>query len=147
MLDSGTEAGSAPAPMPRVTIIETGLVGADYRARHGSYPQMFERMIRAADASVAFEIVSACRGEALPHPAALQSVLITGSPAGVYDALEKHAMVQQAKKDIDADPKWVSQLNREGLVVTQLGRLFCRICVIPHGDKNLAKRANPKPPH
>jgi GMP synthase-like glutamine amidotransferase len=74
--------------MPRVTIIETGLVGADYRARHGSYPQMFERMIRAADASVAFEIVSACRGEALPHPAALQSVLITGSPAGVYDALD-----------------------------------------------------------
>jgi GMP synthase-like glutamine amidotransferase len=74
--------------MPRITIIETGLVGDRYRAQHGSYPDMFARMIRAENAAIDVEIVSVCRGEALPDPAALQSILITGSPAGVYDALD-----------------------------------------------------------
>lgn len=64
---------------------------------------------------------------------------------GVYDALEQHAIVQQAKKAVEADEKWVATLDRKGLVVTQLGQLFCRICVIPHEEKGLPKRTDAEP--
>jgi GMP synthase-like glutamine amidotransferase len=75
-------------PMTRVTIIETGLVGARNRERYGSYPEMFERMIRAEDPSIAFDVISTPNGEPLPDPTGLQAILITGSPAGVYDELD-----------------------------------------------------------
>ena len=71
--------------MPRITIIETGLVSPQFRERHGSYPQMFQRMVAAADPSVACNVVSVATGEALPDPATLDAILITGSAAGVYD--------------------------------------------------------------
>ena len=71
--------------MSRITIIETGAVSEPTRARYGSFPQMFERMIRAADTSIAFDVVSVFSGETLPDPGGLQAILITGSPAGVYD--------------------------------------------------------------
>jgi len=74
--------------MPRITIIETGLVNEPIRTRHGSFPQMFERMLRTADAGVEVDTVSLINGEALPDPKTLQAILITGSPAGVYDALD-----------------------------------------------------------
>ena len=74
--------------MPRVTIIETGLVSPKNRERHGSYPQMFERMIGAADATVTFDTVSIPGGEPLPDVEGLEAILITGSPAGVYDPLD-----------------------------------------------------------
>jgi len=74
--------------MPRVTIIETGLVSPKQRQRHGSFPQMFQRLIGAADASIAFDIVSVIEGGPLPDPKALEAVLITGSSAGVYDAFD-----------------------------------------------------------
>ena len=74
--------------MPRVTIIETGIVPARSRERHGSFPQMFQRMIGAADASIDFGVVSVVAGEPLPDPRALEAILITGSPAGVYDEFD-----------------------------------------------------------
>ncbi|NEV00204.1 type 1 glutamine amidotransferase [Bradyrhizobium uaiense] len=74
--------------MPRITIIETGLVSPQFRERHGSYPQMFQRMVAAADPSVACDVVSVAKGEALPGPANLDAILITGSAAGVYDDVE-----------------------------------------------------------
>ncbi|WKA30919.1 type 1 glutamine amidotransferase [Bradyrhizobium roseum] len=74
--------------MPRVTIIETGIVSPKNRERHGSYPQMFERMIAAADTSVTFDIVSISSGDPLPDIAGLEAILITGSPAGVYDGFD-----------------------------------------------------------
>jgi GMP synthase-like glutamine amidotransferase len=74
--------------MSRVTIIETGIVSPKNRERHGSYPQMFERMIAAADASVTFDTVSIAAGEPLPDIGGLQAILITGSSAGVYDDFE-----------------------------------------------------------
>jgi GMP synthase-like glutamine amidotransferase len=73
--------------MPRVTIIETGFVSPENRELHGSYPQMFERMIGAADATVTFDTVSIAAGEPLPDVEGLEAILITGSPAGVYDPL------------------------------------------------------------
>ncbi|WGS19636.1 MULTISPECIES: gamma-glutamyl-gamma-aminobutyrate hydrolase family protein [unclassified Bradyrhizobium] len=74
--------------MPHITIIETGFVNPRYRERHGTYPQMFERMIAAADPSIACEVVSIPSGETLPDPAGLDAILITGSPAGVYDEFD-----------------------------------------------------------
>ena len=73
--------------MPRVTIIETGLVSPKNRELHGSYPQMFERMIGAADANITFDTVSIPTGAPLPDIDGLEAVLITGSAAGVYDEL------------------------------------------------------------
>ena len=74
--------------MSCITIIETGLVSEGARSRYGSFPQMFERMIRAADASIQFDVVSIINGEQLPDPGTLQAILVTGSSAGVYDRLD-----------------------------------------------------------
>jgi GMP synthase-like glutamine amidotransferase len=74
--------------MTRVTIIETGIVSPKNRERHGSYPQMFERMIGAADVSVTFDTVSIPAGAPLPDAKELEAILITGSSAGVYDDLD-----------------------------------------------------------
>jgi GMP synthase-like glutamine amidotransferase len=74
--------------MPKITIVETGLVSSEHRARHGSFPQMFERMIGAADAAASFATVRLVDGDALPDPAGLDAILLTGSPAGVYDDLD-----------------------------------------------------------
>jgi GMP synthase-like glutamine amidotransferase len=74
--------------MSRITIIETGVVNERYRARYGSYPQMFQRMIRAENASIDFDVVSIPGGDPFPDPKSLQAILITGSSAGVYDELD-----------------------------------------------------------
>ncbi|HLG79482.1 MAG TPA: type 1 glutamine amidotransferase [Bradyrhizobium sp.] len=74
--------------MPRVTIIETGIISPQQRDRHGSFPQMFQRMIGAADSTITFDVVSVVADEPLPDPAGLEAILITGSPAGVYDKFE-----------------------------------------------------------
>jgi GMP synthase-like glutamine amidotransferase len=81
--------------MPHVTIIETGLVSPKNRELHGSYPQMFEQMIGAADASVTFDTVSIPAGEPLPDVEGLEAVLITGSSAGVYDGFEWIAPLEE----------------------------------------------------
>lgn len=74
--------------MPKITIVETGLVSPERRVQHGSFPQMFERMISEADASASFATVRLADGEGLPDPAGLEAILITGSSAGVYDDLD-----------------------------------------------------------
>ena len=74
--------------MARITIIETGLVPREYRERHGSFPDMFARMIRAEDPSATCDVVSIPNGEALPDPRQSEAILITGAAAGVYDGLE-----------------------------------------------------------
>lgn len=74
--------------MARITIIETGLVPREHRERHGSFPDMFERMVRTEDPAATVEIISIPNGDALPHPRQLEAVLITGAAAGVYDGLE-----------------------------------------------------------
>ena len=85
--------------MPHVTIIETGIVSPANRERHGSYPQMFEQMIRAADGSVTFDTVSIPAGEKLPEAGKLGAILITGSSAGVYDGLDWIVPLEQFVRD------------------------------------------------
>src|SRR4051794_21581475 len=74
--------------MPNITIIETGIISLPNRERHGSFPQMFERLLGAADSSATCSTVRLMDGEALPDPATLDAILLTGSPAGVYDDLD-----------------------------------------------------------
>jgi GMP synthase-like glutamine amidotransferase len=81
--------------MPRITIIETGVLSEPTRARHGSFPQMFERMIRTADGSIELDVISIVNGDPLPDPATLQAILLTGSPAGVYDDLDWIAPLEE----------------------------------------------------
>jgi GMP synthase-like glutamine amidotransferase len=71
--------------MQHITILEIGLVLPELCTAHGTYPQMFERMIRQSHGSATFKTVCVAEGEDLPDPSTLQAVLITGSPAGVYD--------------------------------------------------------------
>lgn len=74
--------------MTTITIIETGLVPQRHREQHGSFPDMFARMIRAGESRAAIETVSIPKGDALPDPRRLEAVLITGAAAGVYDDLD-----------------------------------------------------------
>jgi GMP synthase-like glutamine amidotransferase len=74
--------------MAKITIIETGVISPEPRALHGTFPQMFERLLGAADASASFATVRLMDGEALPDPENLEAILITGSAAGVYDDLD-----------------------------------------------------------
>jgi GMP synthase-like glutamine amidotransferase len=69
----------------KLTIIETGLVPEPIRASFVDYPCMLRELVRASDPDMEFETVSVIKGEALPDPETLDAVLITGSPAGVYD--------------------------------------------------------------
>ncbi|MDE5441982.1 type 1 glutamine amidotransferase [Bradyrhizobium sp. CSA207] len=81
--------------MARITIIETGKVPQKYRERHGSFPDMFERMVRAEDPTVTLDIVSIPNGDALPDPRGIEAILITGAAAGVYDGLDWIALLEE----------------------------------------------------
>ncbi len=69
----------------RVTIIETGRAPGRLSEDYPRYPRMFETLLRDADAQLSFETVALVDGQALPDPHDCEGVLITGSPAGVYD--------------------------------------------------------------
>ena len=97
--------------MPKITIIETGLISPEPRAKHGSFPQMFERLLGAADASASFATVRLMDGEALPDPKNLEAILITGSAAGVYDDLD-----------------WIAPLERFARTAYQLKIPMAGIC-------------------
>lgn len=67
--------------MPRIAILETGAPPSDLSPEHGRYPQMFTRLLGKG-----FDIRSIdVRHSAPPDPEAFDGVIITGSPAGVYD--------------------------------------------------------------
>jgi GMP synthase-like glutamine amidotransferase len=72
--------------MTRLTIIQTGDVPPSLQDRFGPYPTMFEKMFADAGCAFAYETVPVHRGAPPPDPADLEGIVITGSPAGVYDA-------------------------------------------------------------
>ena len=86
----------------KLTIIETGLVPEPIRDEFPDYPAMFRKLISATAPEMEFETVSVIKGEALPDPATLEGVLITGSPAGVYDAHPWIAPLMQFIRDAAA---------------------------------------------
>jgi GMP synthase-like glutamine amidotransferase len=71
----------------KLTIIQTGDVPAPLRARFGPYRDMFEKMFDGTGQGFSYEMVAVSDGEPLPEPSSLEAIVITGSPAGVYDDL------------------------------------------------------------
>ena len=67
----------------KLAILETGLPPEGLQERFGSYPEMMTRLIGDGFDIETFDVQS---GE-LPEVAAHDSVIIMGSPAGVYDPL------------------------------------------------------------
>ena len=67
----------------KLAILETGFPPGDLAERFGDYPAMFERLLGGGFDVDTFDV----QAGALPDPAAHDAVLITGSPAGVYEDL------------------------------------------------------------
>ena len=65
----------------KLAILETGRPPGGLADRFGDYPAMFERLLGDGFEIERFDVQA---GE-LPDPASHDAVLITGSPAGVYD--------------------------------------------------------------
>ena len=68
-----------------VTILETGRAPGPLSEAYPRYPDMFAALMSRADETLRFRTVSLVDGAALPDPASCEAVVITGSPAGVYD--------------------------------------------------------------
>ncbi len=69
----------------KLTIIQTGDVPGPLRPRFGAYPPMFRRMFDEAGHGFDYDTIPVFEGAALPDPAGLEGILITGSAAGVYE--------------------------------------------------------------
>lgn len=69
----------------RIAIIETGVPPAPLKERHGDYPTMMAQMLAPFAPNLSFFAVKAQDGEPLPPVDAFDGLLITGSPAGVYE--------------------------------------------------------------
>ena len=69
----------------KLSIIETGQPPQALGDEWPTYPVMFADLLRPHRPDLAFETISIMNGDALPDPSSLDAVLITGSPAGVYD--------------------------------------------------------------
>ena len=71
--------------MPVLTIIETGRAPETIRQDWPLYPAMFENLLAPHLEGWSYHSIALSSGEALPDPATLDAILITGSPDGVYD--------------------------------------------------------------
>lgn len=58
---------------------------APIRADWPDYPGMFEALLAPHTGEMAFQTIALSDGEALPDPASLDAILVTGSAAGVYE--------------------------------------------------------------
>ncbi len=74
----------------RIAIIETGAPPDQLSGKHPSYPTMMERMLAPLSPDFSFATFETFRDGALPKPADFDALIITGSPAGVY---EDHAWI------------------------------------------------------
>lgn len=68
-----------------ITILETGRAPGALSDAYPHYPDMFAALLSEADESLRFRTVALVDGATLPDPATCEGVVITGSPAGVYD--------------------------------------------------------------
>lgn len=68
-----------------LTIICVGEAPESIRREFPSYPKMFENLLSRSDTNIEFSTISPYKGDELPDPQILDAILITGSPASVYD--------------------------------------------------------------
>jgi GMP synthase-like glutamine amidotransferase len=74
--------------MMKLTILETGSVPAALADRFTSYPEMFIDLFATAGLEFEPETIAVADGAELPDPRQCEAVVITGSPAGVYDPFD-----------------------------------------------------------
>ncbi len=67
-----------------IAILETGVPPAGLDATYGTYADMFAQLL--ASEGRAFKVFKTLEGELPEQTAALKGVVITGSPAGVYES-------------------------------------------------------------
>jgi GMP synthase-like glutamine amidotransferase len=67
----------------KLTIVQTGAVPDHLQPRFNDYPLMFRQMFGTTGEGLSFEDAHA--QAPLPDPAGLDGIVITGSPAGVYE--------------------------------------------------------------
>ena len=68
-----------------ITIVQTGDVPAPLRSEFGPYAKMFERMFDSTGFDFNYQVVTVDDNSLLPDPSRLEAIVITGSPAGVYE--------------------------------------------------------------
>lgn len=83
----------------RIAIIETGAPPEQLAGKHPSYPAMMERMLSPLAPELSFATFKTYVDGALPSPADFDGLLITGSPAGVYDELPWIAPLEGLVRD------------------------------------------------
>ena len=69
----------------QIGIVETGRPMEPLRGRHGSYPEMFARLLGAEDPSLTFRTYAVLDGELPTDPRECDGWLVTGSAHGVYE--------------------------------------------------------------
>ncbi|MEQ8934607.1 MAG: type 1 glutamine amidotransferase, partial [Amphiplicatus sp.] len=74
----------------QIRILETGEPPETLKSRFGDYPSMFERLLSPFTDRFSFSTTAAHKGAAMPKLSEFDVLLITGSPAGVY---EDHAWI------------------------------------------------------
>lgn len=80
----------------KLAILETGRPPGQLAEQFGDYPAMFEALLGPGFEVKSFDVQA---GALPPDPAAFDAYLITGSPAGVYDALPWVGPLQQFIRD------------------------------------------------
>lgn len=80
-----------------IHILETGEPPAPLKTRYGGYPSMFERMLAPLSERFSFSSSAVHLDRPSPPPDNYDALLITGSPAGVY---EEHGWIASAEQII-----------------------------------------------
>ena len=95
----------------KILILETGEPPAPLKSRFGGYPAMFERTLAPLAPQLSFSAAAAHAGEAPQRPDGFDGLLVTGSPAGVYDG-----------------HPWIADAERLVLAAAQAGKPAVGIC-------------------
>lgn len=69
----------------RIAIIETGAPPEQLNSKHPTYPKMMERLLSPLAPHLSFTTYPTFRDGSLPAASDFDGMLITGSPAGVYE--------------------------------------------------------------
>ena len=69
----------------KITLLEAGRAPGRLQELYPRYPEMFVSLLSGIDETLSFETVALVDGAVPPDASTCEAVLITGSPAGVYD--------------------------------------------------------------
>lgn len=68
-----------------ILLLETGAPPEELERKHGTYAAMFERLLAPLERRFTFSARKVFDNDPIPNPSEFDGLLITGSPAGVYE--------------------------------------------------------------